>query len=166
MVKKDRCLLTGHTARISRGKATEIHVSFEGRVCVCVVGVVGSGGGGRGRGENSSVDRASDPKAGRNTDTGSRPGCGKGFLYFCFCCCCWFHSSQLSVWLSTFSVSDASLAVFAQPPCAIACINVRAHVTNTELWHTLAATGSAALAAAVLPQGKATRISRDGFTEN
>ena len=58
-------------------------------------------------------------------------------------------------------------------PCAVACINIRVHVTNprhcqsyccldTGTLHTLVGMGSAALAAIVLYPGKATRISRKG----
>ena len=66
------------------------------------------------------------------------------------------------------SASSAdSLTVSLQPPCAIACTNVCAHVKNPKHWepyhtkilHTLIGMGSAALATAVPNPGKATRIS-------
>ena len=73
--------------------------------------------------------------------------------------------------------SADSLTVSVQPPCAIACINICAHVKKKEkkkalaaiplfghpkMLHTLTGIGSAALAAAVPYPGKATRNSYEG----
>ena len=73
------------------------------------------------------------------------------------------------------SFSADSLAVSVQPPCAIACISICAHVKipnmaakplfgHTEIVHTPLGVGSAAPAAAsaVPYMGKETRISRKG----
>ena len=67
---------------------------------------------------------------------------------------------------STFSAD--SLTVSVQPPCAVVCINICAHVKKSQtltaipllghrkILHTLIGMGSAALAAAVPNSGKAT----------
>ena len=57
----------------------------------------------------SSVRRASDRHA---ADAGSIPRCGEGF----------FFQSQLSVY--------TLLRVSVQPPCAVACMNICAHVKD------------------------------------
>ena len=56
---------------------------------------------------------AGNRNARRSTDAGSSPRSSKGF----------FSQSQLSV-------HRHSPTVFLQPPCAVACIKLRAHVTN------------------------------------
>ena len=62
---------------------------------------------------------------------------------------------------STFSAD--SLTVSVHPRCAIACINICAHVKNPKRWqHTLIEIGSAALAAAVHTQVSRSEISRKG----
>ena len=72
-----------------------------------------------------------------------------------------------------FLPGSTSSAVSVQPPCAIACTNICAHVKNpkhtaiqlfehAKILHTSIGMGSAALAAAVPYPGKATRISSKG----
>ena len=115
-------------------------------------------------GRGSSVGRASDWKARRNTDAGSSPRCGKGF----------FSQSQLPV--------KTLLRCPYSPPCAVACTNICAHVKNLKHWqsyhcldtrmwegtsrskilHTLVGMGSAALATAVPYPGMATSVSCKG----
>ena len=63
---------------------------------------------------DGSVGRASNWKARRSSDAGSSPWCRKDSV------------SPLS------ADSADSLMVPLQPPCAIACINISAHVNNPE----------------------------------
>ena len=60
-----------------------------------------------------SAGRALDQKAGHNTDAGLIPQCSKGF----------FSQSQLTA---------KTLTVFAQPPCAVTCVNICAHTDNPK----------------------------------
>ena len=67
------------------------------------------------RSGNSAVGWASNRKARGSTNVGSSPLCGKRF----------FSQSHLPV---------ETLTVSVQPPIAIACINIWAHVTNPKQW--------------------------------
>ena len=82
---------------------------------------------------------------------------------------------RLGIFLPELAFSAVSpLTVSVQPPCAIACINICAHVKNPKHWqpyqrsgrtnilHTPTGMGSAALAAAVPYPGKPTRAPRKG----
>ena len=111
------------------------------------------------RGGDSSVGRASDRKARRNTDTVSTTQCDKGFFFF-----------------SESTSSADSVTVSVQPSCAIAYVNNCAHVKspeewqpyNTSVWTQENTTRSdrngysSVLADVVLYPGKAIRMSHKG----
>ena len=82
---------------------------------------------------------------------------------------------RLGIFLPVSTFSADTLSVSVQPPCAVACISICAHVKipnmaakplfgHTEIVHTPLGVGSAAPAAAsaVPYMGKETRISRKG----
>ena len=105
---------------------------------------------------SSWAGRVFDWKARCNTDPGSSPRCGKGFLP-----------------LESTSSAD-SLVVLQLHWCAIASINICVHVKNsktlaaillfgrTKILHSPIGMASAALATALPCPGKATRISHKG----